>query len=72
MIGFFFIASFFFKKSILCLQEQYKTIFLTLYEMFKSSVGVQTAQDYLLKLQLAKNDHPAYNISLGEEFQVSK
>ncbi|XP_065921961.1 receptor-type tyrosine-protein phosphatase epsilon [Magallana gigas] len=48
--------------------EQYKTIFLTLHEMFKAPVGVQTANDYL-KSQSAKSNHPAYVSSLREEFQ---
>uniref|UniRef100_A0A8W8P2R4 protein-tyrosine-phosphatase n=1 Tax=Magallana gigas TaxID=29159 RepID=A0A8W8P2R4_MAGGI len=49
--------------------EQYKTIFLTLHEMFKAPVGVQTANEYLLKSQSAKNNLPAYVSSLQKEFQ---
>uniref|UniRef100_A0A8W8P0A2 protein-tyrosine-phosphatase n=1 Tax=Magallana gigas TaxID=29159 RepID=A0A8W8P0A2_MAGGI len=52
--------------------EQYKTIFLTLHEMFKAPVGVQTANEYLLKSQSAKNNLPAYVSSLQKEFQSFK
>uniref|UniRef100_A0A8W8NVC3 protein-tyrosine-phosphatase n=1 Tax=Magallana gigas TaxID=29159 RepID=A0A8W8NVC3_MAGGI len=48
--------------------EQYKTIFLTLHEMFKAPVGVHTRNDYL-KSQSAKSNHPAYVSSLRKEFQ---
>lgn len=48
--------------------EQYKTIFLTLHEMFKAPVGVDTRNDYL-NSQSAKSNHPEYVSSLREEFQ---
>ncbi|XP_052695401.1 receptor-type tyrosine-protein phosphatase epsilon-like [Crassostrea angulata] len=48
--------------------EQYKTIFLTLHEMFKAPVDVHTRNDYL-KSQSAKSNYPAYVSSLREEFQ---
>lgn len=63
---------FFSQNSIICLQEQYKTIFLTLHEMFKAPVGVQTANEYLLKSQSAKPNHHAYVSSLRKEFQVGE
>lgn len=67
-----FFSLFFFQNSILCLQEQYKTIFVTLHEMFKAPVGVQTANEFFLKSQSANNKHPAYVSSLRKEFQVGE
>ncbi|XP_034320250.2 receptor-type tyrosine-protein phosphatase mu-like isoform X3 [Magallana gigas] len=49
--------------------EQYKTIFLTLNEMFKDPVGVQTAIDYQKSLQLAKRDHHGFISTVKTEFQ---
>lgn len=54
------------------LQEQYKTIFLTLNEMFKAPAGVQTEIDYQKSLQLAKRDHHAFVSTVKKEFQVCK
>uniref|UniRef100_A0A8W8P2Q1 Receptor-type tyrosine-protein phosphatase kappa n=1 Tax=Magallana gigas TaxID=29159 RepID=A0A8W8P2Q1_MAGGI len=49
--------------------EQYKTIFLTLNEMFKAPAGVQTEIDYQKSLQLAKRDHHAFVSTVKKEFQ---
>lgn len=45
-----------------------KSLSLSLYETFIANVGVQTANDCLKTLQLAKYHHPTVVLSLHEKF----
>nr|XP_034322449.1 receptor-type tyrosine-protein phosphatase epsilon [Crassostrea gigas] len=49
--------------------EQYKTIFLTLYEMSEAPVTVQKPTEYIEKLETAKLDTPANVTTLRFDFQ---
>lgn len=49
--------------------EQYKTIFLTLREMFKSPVSVQTTTEFLRIKQMAEREKLVNASSLKKEFQ---
>lgn len=52
------------------LQEQYKTVYLTLNEMLKAQTSIQSTTEFLQKLQAAKRDQPANNSLIRKEFQV--
>lgn len=54
----------------LCFQEQYKTIFLTLYEMYKAPAIVQNTTEFIEKLEKAKIDTTANVSFFRDEFQV--
>lgn len=54
----------------LCFQEQYRTIFLTLYEMYKAPAIVQNTTEFIEKLEKAKIDTTANVSFFRDEFQV--
>lgn len=54
----------------LCFQEQYRTIFLTLYEMYKAPATVQNTTEFIEKLETAKIDTSANVSFFRDEFQV--
>ena len=51
-------------------QEQYKTIFLTLQEMVKANVKAENSSDFIKKLDAGNRDTPVNSSSLRKEFQV--
>lgn len=54
----------------LSLQEQYKTIYLTLREMLKAQIPIQNTMEFLQKLEAAKIDLPANDSLIRKEVQV--
>lgn len=54
----------------LSLQEQYKTIYLTLHEMPKAQTPIQNTMEFLQKLEAAKIDLPANDSLITKEIQV--
>lgn len=52
------------------LQEQYKTIYLTLHEMLKVQIPIQNTMEFLQKLESAKIDLPANDSLIRKEVQV--
>lgn len=52
------------------MQEQYKTIYLTLHEMLKAQTRIQNTMEFLQKLEAAKIDLPANDSLIRKEIQV--
>ena len=52
------------------LQEQYKTIFLVLNEMYKASFNSKTPTDFVGSLETGDQDKPINSSGLRKEFQV--
>eukprot|EP00105_Crassostrea_gigas_P000907 XP_011412871.1 PREDICTED: receptor-type tyrosine-protein phosphatase C-like [Crassostrea gigas] len=49
--------------------KQYKTVYLTLHQMFKAQTSIENTTEFLQKLQAAKTDQPANDSLIRKEFQ---
>ncbi|XP_065945289.1 receptor-type tyrosine-protein phosphatase epsilon [Magallana gigas] len=50
--------------------KQYKTVYLTLHEMFKAQTTIENTTEFLQKLEAAKTDQPANTSLIRKEFQL--